>query len=191
MAEQQALPENVTPEQFFEQLLPAGFEAQKQGGAVVPQDFNMQYHITGPGGGDWHVEIKDGKMTTKKGSADAVLTFTLSIEDFLDAVLSRNGAAPAVLLPANRPGRPDNSGRAKTLKGTIAQELAREGDADPFKLEMTFNGAATPRTVLKMKLADFVAMQEGRLNGQEAFMTGRLRIEGDMAFMMQVAALTA
>ena len=43
----------------------------------------------------------------------------------------------------------------------------------------------------KMKLADFVAMQEGKLNGQEAFMTGRLRIEGDMAFMMQVAALTA
>ena len=76
------------------------------------------------------------------------------------------------------------------LKGTIAQELAREG-GDPFKVEMTFNGAATPRTVLKMKLADFVAMQEGKLNGQEAFMTGRLRIEGDMAFMMQVAALTA
>ena len=191
MSDEQATPTPVTPEQFFEQLLPAGFAAQKESGAAVPQDFSMQYHVTGPGGGDWHVEIKDAKMTTKKGTADAVLTFTLSIEDFLDAVLSRNGAAPAVLLPANRPGRPDNSGRAKTLKGTIAQELAREGDADPFKLEMTFNGAATPRTVLKMKLADFVAMQEGRLNGQEAFMTGRLRIEGDMAFMMQVAALTA
>ena len=76
------------------------------------------------------------------------------------------------------------------MKGTIAQELSREG-GDPFKLEMSFNGAATPRTILKMKLADFVAMQEGKLNGQEAFMTGRLRIEGDMAFMMQVAALTA
>jgi putative sterol carrier protein len=76
------------------------------------------------------------------------------------------------------------------MKGTVAQELARDG-GEPFKLEMTFNGAATPRTVLKMKLADFVAMAEGRLNGQEAFMTGRLRIEGDMAFMMQVAALTA
>jgi putative sterol carrier protein len=31
-------------------------------------------------------------------------------------------------------------------------------------------------------------MQQGKLNGQEAFMTGRLRIEGDMALMMQVAA---
>jgi SCP-2 sterol transfer family len=190
MPEQQTAPENVTPEQFFEQLMPAGYEAQKEGGAPVPQDFSMQYHVTGAGGGDWHVEIKDGKMTTKKGTADAVLTFTLSIDDFRDAVLSRNGAAPSLLLPANRPGRPDNSGRAKALKGTVAQELARDS-GDPFKIELKFNGADTPRTIVKMKLADFVAMQEGKLNGQEAFMTGRLRIEGDMAFMMQVAALTA
>jgi hypothetical protein len=184
------VPENVTPEQFFEQLLPAGFAAQKEGGATVPQDFTMQYVVTGDGGGDWHVEIKDGAMSTRKGRADAVITFTISVNDFRDAILSRNGAAPAILLPANRPGRPDNSGRVKTLKGTIAQELAREG-GDPFKLELTFNGAPTPRTTVKMKLPDFVAMQEGKLNGQEAFMTGRLRIEGDMAFMMQVAALTA
>ena len=188
MAEQ-AAPEHVTPEQFFEELLPAGFAAQKEGGAAVPQDFSMQYHVIGDGGGDWHVSIKDGALTTKKGKDDAALTFTLAIADFLDAIMSRNGAAPALLLPASRPGRPDNSGRAKMLKGTISQELSREGE--PFKLEMTFNGAVTPRTILKMKLADFVAMQEGKLNGQEAFMTGRLRIEGDMAFMMQVAALTA
>ncbi|MCW5889549.1 MAG: SCP2 sterol-binding domain-containing protein [bacterium] len=56
---------------------------------------------------------------------------------------------------------------------------------------MMFNGADKPRAVLKVKLSDFVAMQQGKLNGQEAFMTGRLRIEGDMALMMQVAALTA
>ena len=188
MAEQ-AGPEIVIPEQFFEQLLPAGFAAQQESGAPVPQDFSMQYHVTGDGGGDWHVTIKHGAMTTKKGTDAAVLTFTLAIDDFLDAVLSRNGAAPALLLPASRAGRPDNSGRAKMLKGTILQELAREG-GEPFNLEMAFNGAATPRTVLKMKIADFVAMQEGKLNAQEAFMTGRLRIEGDMAFMMQVAALT-
>jgi putative sterol carrier protein len=76
------------------------------------------------------------------------------------------------------------------VKGTVAQELIRDG-AEPLRIEMSFNGAATPRAVLKVKLADFVAMQEGRLNGQEAFMTGRLRIEGDMGLMMQVAALTA
>jgi hypothetical protein len=190
MAEQTPVTEDVTPEQFFEQLLPAGFQAQREAGGAVPQDFTMQYVLTGPGGGEWAVSIKDGRMSATKGRHDAVLTFTLSVDDWRDAVLGRNGATLAILLPQNRPGRPDNSGRVKQMKGTIAQELSRES-GDPFKLEMSFNGAATPRTVLKMKLADFVAMQEGRLNGQEAFMTGRLRIEGDMAFMMQVAALTA
>ena len=190
MADEPAVSEDVTPAQFFEQLLPMGFEAQRQAGAAVPQDFTMQYVLTGPGGGEWTVTIKDGVMSTTKGRQDAVITFTLSIDDWRDAVLARNGATLALLLPQNRPGRPDNSARVKQMKGTVAQELSRDG-MDPFKLEMTFGGAATPRTVLKMKLADFVAMQEGRLNGQEAFMTGRLRIEGDMAFMMQIAALTA
>lgn len=190
MAEQPTASEDVTPEQFFEQLLPMGFQAQRDAGGAVPQDFTMQYVLTGPGGGEWAVTIKEGQLSTTRGRHDAVITFTLSTDDWRDAVLGRNGAAITLLLPQNRPGRPDNSARVKQMKGTVAQELAREA-ADPFKLELCFNAAATPRTVLKMKLIDFVAMGEGKLNGQEAFMTGRLRIEGDMAFMMQIAALTA
>ncbi|HXJ34552.1 MAG TPA: SCP2 sterol-binding domain-containing protein [Candidatus Eisenbacteria bacterium] len=182
--------ESVTPEQFFVELLPAGFQAQRDAGGAVPQDFTMQYVLTGDGGGEWAVTIKDGQLSTNRGRHDAIITFTLSADDFGDAILGRNGATIAILLPQNRPGRPDNTGRVKQMKGTVAQELARDG-MDPFKIEMCFNGGEAPRTVLKMKLVDFVAMQEGRLNGQEAFMTGRLRIEGDMAFMMQIAALTA
>ena len=190
MAEQPTPPDDVTPEQFFEQLMPLGFQAQRDAGGAVPPDFTMQYVLTGTGGGEWAVSVAGGQLSATKGRHDAVITFTLSIDDWRDAVLGRNGAAISLLLPQSRPGRPDNSARVKQMKGTVAQELAREG-AEPFKLEMCFNGGAAPRTVLKMKLPDFVAMGEGRLNGQEAFMTGRLRIEGDMAFMMQIAALTA
>jgi SCP-2 sterol transfer family protein len=190
MADQPAASDDVTPHQFFEQMLPTGFDAQREAGGPVPQDFTMQYVLTGAGGGEWAVTIADGRMTTRQGRHDAVLTVTISAEDWRDAVLGRNGAALSILLPQSRPGRPDNSARVKQMKGTVSQELSREG-MDPFKIELTFGGAATPRTILKMKLVDFVAMGEGRLNGQEAFMTGRLRIEGDMAFMMQVAALTA
>ena len=190
MAEQLPVAEDVTPEQFFEQLLPMGFAAQRDAGAPTPRDFTMQYRITGPGGGEWFVSIADGQMSTRKGGGDAILTFTLSVDDWRDAVLARDGATLAVILPQNRPGRPDNSARAKQLKGTMAVELAREGK-EPMRVEMTFNDAATPRTVTKMKLPDYVAMQEGRLNGQEAFMTGKLRVEGDMGFLMQIAALNA
>jgi putative sterol carrier protein len=58
-------------------------------------------------------------------------------------------------------------------------------------MEVCFGGAETPRTVMKAKIEDYIAIGQGKLNGQEAFMTGRVRVEGDMAFMMQIAALTA
>jgi len=187
MAEQ-SVPENVTPEQFFEQLMPMGFAAQAEAGGATAQDFTLQYHLVGAGGGDWLVAIRDGRMTGQKGSGEANLTFSLSVDDWRDAVLGRDGATLAVIVPQGRPGRPDNSARAKQLRGTMALELARDG-REPMKVEMTFNNAATPRTVIRMKLVDYVAMQEGRLNGQEAFMTGKLRVEGDMGFLMQIAAL--
>jgi len=190
MPEQPAIPESVTPEQFFEQLMPVGFAAQAQAGGATAQDFTLQYHVAGAGGGDWLVTIKDGRMTAEKGSGEANLTFSLSVDDWRDTVLGRDGATLAVIVPQSRPGRPDNSARAKQIRGTMALELAREGK-EPIKVEMMFNNAATPRTVMRMKLVDYVAMQEGRLNGQEAFMTGKLRVEGDMGFLMQIAALNA
>jgi putative sterol carrier protein len=189
MADQPAATENVTPEQFFNELLPAGFEEQKKQGNPVPQDFRIQYHLTGDGGGPWHVTINEGKLEAEADTKEAHITITVSIDDWRDALHSRNGAAPSLILPATRPGRPDNSARVKQVRGTLVQELAREG-AEPFKIQLTFNGAESPKTTLKMKIADAVAMQEGRLNGQEAFMTGKVRIEGDMAFMMQIAAVT-
>lgn len=189
MAEQPPVPESVTPEQFFEQLLPLGFAAQAQTGATPQASFVLGYAVTGDGGGGWIVTVADGKMTARKGSGESNLAFALSIDDWRDAVLGRNGAQLALLLPAQRPGRPDNSARALALKGTLALELGRDGD--PFKVEMCFNNAATPRTIMRMKLADYLAMNEGKLNGQEAFMTGKLRVEGDLAFLMQIAALNA
>lgn len=188
MAEQ-TVPVDIMPEQFFEQLLPMGFAAQAQAGATPQAGFVLGYTLTGVGGGSWTVSVADGVMTARKGEGPSNLAFTVSVDDWRDAVLGRNDAQLSLLLPQQRPGRPDNSARALALKGTLALELARDGD--PFRVEMRFNDAATPRTVMRMKLADYVAMNEGRLNGQEAFMTGKLRVEGDLAFLMQIATLTA
>ena len=191
MAEDQpALSEDVTPDQFFEQMLPMGFAAQAQqgGDGGAPREATMQYHVTGPGGGDWTLVISGGAMKSTKGTADAHVTFTVSVDDWRDAVLGRDGASLGLILPQPRPGRPDNSARALALKGTMGLELSREGK-DPFKVEMCFNNSATPKTVIKMKLAEYADMQTGKLNGQEAFMTGKLKVEGDLGFLMQIGQM--
>lgn len=189
MAEQQfpPLPENVTAEAFFEQLLPLGFAAQPD--AAKAPAITLQYHLVGDGGGDWIVRIGDGQMKVEKGKTEAPLTFTLATSDWRDCVLARNGCSLNLMLPQGRPGRPENASRVNALKGTMALELSRDG-ADPFKLDMCFNNGASPRVVMKMKIQDYLDMQTGKLNGQEAFMTGKMRVEGDLPFLMQIATLT-
>lgn len=187
MAEQAEQSDSVTPEQFFEQLLPMGFAAQTSSGRT-PQDFTIQFHVTGDSGGAWHAAINGGTMRVARDSQEANLTVTLGVDDWRDAVLGRNGATLGLILPQSRPGRPDNSARAKALKGTLALELSRP-ERDLFKVELNFNNSAAPRTTLRMTLADYLGMQDGSQNGQQLFMQGRIRVEGDMAFLMQIASL--
>ena len=188
MAESSEIPASVTPEQFFEQLLPMGFAADASAGGA-PQDFTLQFRLTGDDGGEWHAEIANGTMQVRKGGADANLTVTLTVDDWRDAVLGRKGATIALILPQRRPDRPDNTGRAKALKGTMAVELSRP-ELDPFRVEMCFNNTAAPKATLRMTLSDYLGMQDGTQNGQQLFMQGRVRVEGDMGFLMQVASLT-
>jgi SCP-2 sterol transfer family len=189
MAEQPQVPENVTPAQFFEELLPTGFAAQTADGSA-PGDFTIQFAVQGEGGGEWVARVADGKMAVSKGREEANLTVSVGVEDWRDAVLQRNGAALSLILPPQRPGRPDNSARAKQIKGTMGLELSRP-EKDPFRVEMCFNNAPAPKTTIKMTIGDYVDMAEGKLNGQMAFMSGKLKVEGDMGFLMQIAALTA
>jgi hypothetical protein len=188
MADQSAVPGELTPATFFEQLLPAGFAAQVEQGMPVPKDFAIQYRLAGDDGGDWHVTMREGAITVTGGRGEAHLVISLAVGDWRDAVLGQNGGDLALLLPQGRPGRPDGSEQAKRLRGTMALELAREGE--PFRMEISFGGAESPRTTVKSKIADYLAIQQGKLNGQEAFMTGRVRIEGDLGFLMQVVAIT-
>ena len=51
------------------------------------------------------------------------------------------------------------------------------------------DGAAD--TTIKIKLEDFMAMAEGKLDPTAAFMQGKLRVEGDMGVAMQLQGVMA
>lgn len=165
-------------------MVPEGFAADADNASQ--DDATLAYVVTGDGGGEWLLKVSSGKMNVERATGEALVTYTVSATDAKDAINARNGATPALLVPPRRPGQRAGAGSAvKALRGTVEQNLTR-ADGDPFKIEICFNGAATPRTKLTLALTDQVAMAEGRMNPQEAFMTGKLKVEGDMGFMMQV-----
>jgi putative sterol carrier protein len=51
------------------------------------------------------------------------------------------------------------------------------------------DGAAD--TTVRVSFADFLAMANGSLNGTMAFMTGKLKIDGDLAVAMQLQSVTS
>jgi len=51
--------------------------------------------------------------------------------------------------------------------------------------------AENPSIVLTMKAADFLDLIAGKLNGQTAFLTGKLKIQGDMTLAMKLQSVFA
>lgn len=89
------------------------------------------------------------------------------------------------------------SNRFKTAGVTVTGKKVKFdfGDDGKIYLDGTANTVsnedAAADTTLKLKLADFVDMAEGRLDPTAAFMQGKLRIEGDMGVAMQLQSVMA
>lgn len=87
-----AIMEAETPQEFFDKILPERFKPEKANGI----DVTTQVNLTGPNGGEWTVEIKDKKITTKKGTHPSPkLIVGMSDTDFLDLVNDKTSTQKA------------------------------------------------------------------------------------------------
>ena len=57
------------------------------------------------------------------------------------------------------------------------------------KLETTQGTAPSPNMTISMKDENYVALVTGKLSGQRAFMTGKLKFKGDMKLGMKLQKL--
>ena len=179
----------LSPAKFFEEVLPRAFEAEP-GETDAAEEIRLQYRIVGQNGGDWFVRLRGASMTVERTASEALISYSLSAAHAVEAINAIHGASPLLIIPRPPDRGGGGSGAIRALHGTLFLRLVR-APADPFLLEICFNGAKTPRTELEMSLADYVAMQERRLSAKEAFTSGRMHVDGDMPFLMQVGMATS
>ena len=57
------------------------------------------------------------------------------------------------------------------------------------KIDVQMGKHASPNITITMKESDYLDMINGKLNGQMAFMTGKLKIAGDMGLALKLQSL--
>ena len=86
---------------------------------------------------------------------------------------------------------------AKGLNATYQFDLSGDGGGQWHagianeQCEVKEGKAALPNITISMTAQDYLDMVNGKLNGQMAFMTGKLRIAGDMGLALRLQSLFA
>jgi hypothetical protein len=208
MAEFPASP--IEPKRFLEEWLPRAFAEADVPPEARSAEIRLGVRLDGEGGGEWVVHVAGGKLRVEAASReDTAFTFVQSVADWRGALWEGRGGAIgrqslAMFRPGSQPSGPPRPGQMaagapspaaleemRKLDGVIRMEVtgAPGGDwAVAFKL-----GPGPipeqPTTTISLAAADADAMDRGELDPMQAFMSGRLRVTGDMTLMMQMQAI--
>jgi putative sterol carrier protein len=178
-----------TPEAYFTQIVPEQFAAALAGAPANISDqpeLSAIYEITGAGGGTYALRIAGGQIEALPSDqlANPDMRVVMSYDDW--RTFAESDATDMLV---------DYIARRKVavvqgLKGTVKLELERS-DGSIWQSATIFGGQADPALTLRMTNDDFKAMLSGELNGQMAFMTGKLKFEGSLPLLMQIGALSS
>lgn len=76
---------DVTAKQIFDEM-PANFNAD----AAKGMNAVIQFNLSGEGGGNYHVVIKDGACSTQEGThASPNMTMTIAAQDYIDMIMGK------------------------------------------------------------------------------------------------------
>lgn len=161
----------------------------------------MLIQITGDGGANYFFNQQDGRVVVgDAGNGEPVVTMSQSLADF-DA-LQAAGATPVIGGGGGgggggrgarlfKPAFIDQvAGLDKVMKIVIS-EVPDHGDATTW---LRLGREATkpdPDVTLTLTLDTYQQMTTGKIPPPAAFMQGLLRIDGDMALVMQLAQMAA
>jgi len=176
-----------TPTEYFQTTVLEQFAAKIENapsGAVDQPVLTATYVITGEGGGTFGLRAHGKAIEfVPDGIVGSDMQTTMTVENWRRAV--EDGETNPFV---------DNYCRGKaevvkSLKGAVALDLTR-ADGSTYEDRTIFNGEEEPEVTLRMTADDYAAMMRGDLNGQMAFMTGKLKFEGSLPLLMQIGALS-
>jgi putative sterol carrier protein len=98
-------------------------------------------------------------------------------------------------IPEQAAANPDQSAKIKDINTVIQVVLTGEGGGD-YYMELTGGEIKTakgkvdaPKLTITQAIEDWREINAGRLNPQMAFMSGKIKISGDMSLAMKLGSI--
>jgi len=186
--------EASSPKAFFERELPAAYAESGRGDDPGWTGVRAAFlcELEGEGGGTWTVAIDEGELSVEEGrTLTPVIHFRQAVTDW--DLMMRAGLGFSLAGPSGGSNPGDFSPRKLTMleavRGTVRFHLSGLGeDGEEASSVVRFNDPGDSDPSFKMTVAAeiYQRIQSGELPVPQAFMEGRILIEGDMGLAMQL-----
>lgn len=169
----------VMPKFAQEKLVETG-AAQQLAGTEISMVVNV-------GGSTFSYILKDGASVDCKPSdlASPMLRLKITEDDLKKMIQTGN---LDMILGIQNDINKSKYNALKSLKGSFVAEVSDVGGS-VVKIEAILNNAQQPQSVFKMNAKDTAALMKKETNPVNLFMSGAMKIEGDMAFAMATQPL--
>lgn len=182
--------ENITVKEYFEEYVPKLFEEQTANISISGMEgtaFTVEFDV---GGQSYGLTIKDAKdlEVTEGPLENPMIKVELAEDVWRNAVTGRMEGAVDMFTEMGEMANRQRYDALAGTKGTMILELGMP-DGSQAVVKIVFNGADSPSTTFKAAAEDWAKVASGELPGPTAFMSGKLKIEGDMPFAMSLGNL--
>ena len=169
----------VSPNLAKESIISSG--AQKELEGTV---FSMVLDVSGE---KYSYVVKDGKdFDVKEADLDSALIRVKIARETLEKMIATGNLDMFLGLQGDMNKKKYDA--LKSLKGSFTSELEND-DGSVTVIETILNDAAQPHAIFKMKTSDTIALMKKETNPVNLFMSGAMKIEGDMSFAMATQPL--
>jgi len=195
----------VPPADLLEGYLPRAWAKAGLAKALGGEELRLGLHLAGRGGGDWLIELRADEARVTRGSRNgAPLSLVQSVQDWRGALWEgRGGALGARAAELFRNGgSPGQSRWAPVRAAPLARALADLGALDGLLRLVVTGGKGgdwslalrvgpgalpeAPTATLSLAAEDAAALLARELSPLEALLSGRLRLDGEMGFLLQL-----
>jgi hypothetical protein len=196
-------PAGTPPRHFFEEFVPKAFAAAELSPDAREVEVSLGIRLLGEEGGDWLFHLRRGDLAVEPGSVEvAAFTLVQTVEDWRGALWEGRGGvfgrqSRAMFEPGAGAGGPGGGlppsalAQLQALNGMIRMVVAG-GPGGDWAVAFKLGSGPVPEqatTTVTVSAEDADALERGQLDPMQAFMSGRLRVEGDMALLMQMQGI--